>query len=771
MALNNSNKDFRSKFNRIFWWTFGIGVICITLLFFFISIGWLGYLPAIDQLQNPINKYATELYSSDLKLIGSFSESSDNRIKIEYDQISNHVVNALVATEDERFYDHSGIDGRALARVAVKTGLLLQKGSGGGSTITQQLAKLLYSPKADNIIERALQKPIEWVISVQLEKIYTKEEIITLYLNQFDFLYNAVGIKTAAFVYFNTSPENLKIEEAAMLIGMCKNPSYFNPKRFNERARNRRNVVLDQMRKAKHITRDECDSLQNLPLTLNFQRVDHKQGLAPYFREYLRLALTAKKPVKSNYADWQEEKYKEDLWQWENNPLYGFCNKNTKSDGSPYNIYTDGLKIYTTIDSRMQRYAEEAVEDHLKELQRAFFKEKKGRSYAPFSKHISKDEIASSLNRAMKDSDRYRNLKKAGADNAEITRSFKTKVDMQVFSYKGMVDTVMTPMDSIRYLKHFLRCGFMSIDPTTGHVKAYIGGPNFSHFQYDMVTSGKRQVGSTIKPYLYTLAMEEGLWPCDKAMNLPVTLKDGNGNNWTPRNSSKARIGQEVTLRWALANSNNWISAYLMGLFTPESLVKLMHSFGIRSHLDPVVSLCLGPADISVAEMVDAYTAFPNKGIRVDPLYVTRIEDANGNVIATFTPQMHEIFSESTAHKMIYMLKSVVDGGTGGRIRGRYGLTMPMGGKTGTTQNNSDGWFMGFTPSLVSGVWVGGEDRSIHFDNIAEGQGASMALPIWALYMQKVLGDYTLGYSSVENFNIPSSFNANEGCEENVFVE
>lgn len=771
MAVSNSNKEFRSKFNRIFWWTFGIGTICIALLFFFISIGWLGYLPAIDQLQNPINKYATELYSSDLKLIGSFSESTDNRIKIDYNQISSHVVNALVDTEDERFYDHSGIDGRALTRVAIKTGLLLQKNSGGGSTITQQLAKLLYSPKANNIIERALQKPIEWVISVQLEKIYTKEEIITLYLNQFDFLYNAVGIKTAAFVYFNTSPENLKIEEAAMLVGMCKNPSYFNPRRFNERARNRRNVVLDQMRKAKHITREECDSLQSLPLTLNFQRVDHKQGLAPYFREYLRLALTAKRPVRSNYADWQEEKYKEDLWQWENNPLYGFCNKNTKSDGTPYNIYTDGLKIYTTIDSRMQKYAEEAVEDHLKELQNAFFKEKKGRSYAPFSKHISKEEIASSLNRAMKDSERYRNLRKAGATDAEISRSFSTKTDMQVFSYNGMVDTVMTPMDSIKYLKHFLRCGFMSIDPTTGHVKAYIGGPNFSHFQYDMATSGKRQVGSTIKPYLYTLAMEEGLWPCDKVTNLPVTLKDGNGNNWTPRNSSKSRIGQEVTLRWALANSNNWISAYLMGLFTPESLVKLMQSFGIRSHLDPVVSLCLGPADISVAEMVDAYTAFPNKGIRVDPLYVTRIEDANGNVIATFTPQMHEIFSESTAHKMIYMLKSVVDGGTGGRIRGRYGLTMPMGGKTGTTQNNSDGWFMGFTPSLVSGVWVGGEDRSIHFDNIAEGQGASMALPIWALYMKKVLGDNTLGYSSQENFNIPSSFNANEGCEENVFVE
>jgi penicillin-binding protein 1A len=769
MAESNSKKDFRSKFNRIFWWTFSIGVICIALLFFFISLGWLGYLPAIDQLQNPINKYATELYSSDLKLIGSFSESSDNRIKIDYDQISGHVVNALIATEDERFYDHSGIDGRALARVAIKTGILLQKGSGGGSTITQQLAKLLYSPKADNIIERALQKPIEWVISVQLEKIYTKEEIITLYLNQFDFLYNAVGIKTAAFVYFNTSPENLKIEEAATLVGMCKNPSYYNPRRFNDRTRSRRNVVLDQMRKAKHITREACDSLQNLPLTLNFQRVDHKQGLAPYFREYLRLSLTAKKPVKSNYASWQEEKYREDSWQWENNPLYGFCNKNYKSDGTPYNIYTDGLKIYTTIDSRMQKYAEEAVEKHLKDLQKAFFKEKKGRSYAPFSRMVNKEEIAASLNRSMRDTDRYRRLKKAGASSSEITKSFNTRVDMQVFTYNGMVDTVLTPMDSIRHIKHFLRCGFMSIDPTNGHVKAYIGGPNFTHFQYDMVTSGKRQIGSTIKPYLYTLAMEEGLWPCDKAMNLPVTLKDGNGNDWTPRNSSKARIGEEVTLRWALANSNNWVSAYLMGLFTPESLVKLMQSFGIRSHLDPVVSLCLGPADISVAEMVDAYTAFPNKGIRVDPMYVSRIEDANGNVIATFTPQMHEIFSELTAHKMIYMLKSVVDGGTGGRIRGRYGLTMPMGGKTGTTQNNSDGWFMGFTPSLVSGVWVGGEDRSIHFDNIAEGQGASMALPIWALYMQKVLGDNTLGYSVQENFNIPSSFNANEGCEENVF--
>lgn len=771
MAGVKQTSNFRKTFNRIFWWTFGGVLVFVVALFFFISMGWLGYLPAIDQLQNPINKYATELYSSDLKLIGSFSESADNRIKTNYTQISPHVINALIATEDERFYDHSGIDGRALARVFVKRLILFQKNAGGGSTITQQLAKQLYSPDADNAIQRALQKPIEWVIAVQLERIYTKEEIITLYLNQFDFLYNAVGIKSASKVYFNSSPDRLTIEEAATLIGMCKNPSYFNPRRYPERCRERRNVVLDQMRKSDFITKVQRDSLQNLPLELEFQRGDHKEGLATYYRMFLRLTLTAKKPVKSNYASWQEQQYIEDSWQWENNPLYGFCNKNTKSDGSPYNIYTDGLKIYTTIDSRMQKYAEEAVAEHLKELQRSFFREKKGRSYAPFSKHISPEEIKSSLDRAMKDSERYRFMKKSGASDSEIKRSFATKAEMQVFSYDGMIDTVLTPMDSIRYIKHFLRTGFMSMDPKNGHVKAYIGGPNYTHFQYDMATKGKRQVGSTIKPYLYTLAMEEGLWPCDKVINQPITIQDGNGRDWSPRNSGRTRIGQEVTLRWALANSNNWISAYLMNMFTPDALVKLMRSFGIRSQLDAVVSLCLGPADISVAEMVDAYTAFPNKGIRVEPLYVTRIEDANGNVIATFNPQMHEIFSESTAYKMIYMMRSVVDGGTGGRIRSRYGLTMPMGGKTGTTQNNSDGWFMGFTPSLVSGVWVGGEDRSIHFDGIADGQGASMALPIWALYMKKVLNDTSLGYSSTEGFNVPESFNANEGCEENTFDE
>ena len=759
----------RSRFLRIFWQIFGFGIIAIVLMFVFINIGWIGYLPPLDELQNPRNKYATEVYSSDLQLLGRYFYSKENRVGVHYNEISTNVVNALVATEDARFYDHSGIDGRALSRVFIKTGILHLKNSGGGSTITQQLAKQLYSPQADNFIERALQKPIEWVISVKLEKLYTKEEIMAMYLNQFDFLNNAVGIKSAAQIYFSTSPAQLKIQEAATLVGMCKNPSLFNPVRFNERTKERRNVVLNQMRKADYITREQYDSLKALPLVLRYQKVDHKLGLAAYFREYIRIMLTAKEPSRSDYANWQQEKYEEDKLQWDTNPLYGFCNKNKKPDGSPYNIYSDGLKIYTTIDSRMQRYAEDAVDEHIHVLQKSFFNEKKKRSYAPFARNVKQEEIDAILRKSMKQSERYRRMVADENSSSEIEASFNKRIEMQVFSYNGDIDTIMSPMDSIRYYKYFLRCGFMSMDPHTGFVKAYVGGPEFGEFQYDMVNVGRRQIGSTVKPYLYTLAMEEGMWPCDKATWQPVSLPDGTGKMWTPKTTTKGRtIGDIVTLRWGLANSDNWISAYLMSLFTPDALVKLMRSFGVRGQLDPVVSLCLGPCEISVGEMVDAYTAFPNKGIRVDPLYVSRIEDANGNVIGTFTPQMHEIFSETTAYKMIYMMRAVVDGGTGGRIRSRYGLMMPMGGKTGTTQNNSDGWFMGYTPSLVSGVWVGGEDRSIHFDNIAQGQGASMALPIWALYMKKVLADPDLGYSATEQFDVPASFNANEGCAVDV---
>jgi len=722
------------------------------------------------ELQNPKNKFATEIYSSDLQILGHYFYSKQNRVGIRYNEISKNVVNALVATEDVRYYDHSGIDGRALTRAFVLTGILHRKNSGGGSTITQQLAKQLYSPLADNFIQRALQKPIEWVISVKLEKLYTKDEIMTMYLNQFDFLNNAVGIKSASQIYFSKSPGNLKIEEAATLIGMCKNPSFFNPVRYNKRTMDRRNVVLNQMRKADYISREQYDSIKVLPLVLKYQKVDHKLGLAAYFREYLRIMLTAKEPHRSDYASWQKGRYEIDQKAWDTNPLYGFCNKNKKPDGSPYNIYTDGLKIYTTIDSRMQTYAEEAVDDHMQTLQKTFFKEKRNRSYAPYSRNMKQEDIAVSLKRSMKQSDRYLKMKSAGNSESEIEASFKQRIEMMVYSYKGDIDTTMSPMDSIRYHKYFLRCGFMSMDPHNGQVKAYIGGPDFSQFQYDMVSVGRRQVGSTVKPFLYTLAMEEGMSPCDKTILQPITLIDGNGRSWTPKNASnKDKIGQSVTLRWGLANSNNWVSAYLMGLFTPDALVKLMRSFGIKGQLDPVVSLCLGPCEISVGEMVDAYTAFANKGIRVEPVFVTKIEDANGNVIEKFAPQMHEIFSETTAYKMIYMMRAVVDGGTGQRIRRNYGLYMPMGGKTGTTQNNSDGWFMGYTPSLVSGVWVGGEDRDIHFDNIAQGQGATMALPIWALYMKKVLADRDLGYSSNEQFDIPSSFNADAGCEVNAF--
>jgi len=770
MEKTTQKSDIRSKFKRIFWRLFAFGFVCIVLIFVFINIGWIGYLPPIDELQNPKNKFATEIYSSDLQILGHYFYSKQNRVGIHYNEISKNVVNALVATEDVRFYDHSGIDGRALTRAFVLTGILHRKNSGGGSTITQQLAKQLYSPLADNFIQRALQKPIEWVISVKLEKLYTKDEIMTMYLNQFDFLNNAVGIKSASQIYFSKSPGNLKVEEAATLVGMCKNPSFFNPVRYNKRTLDRRNVVLNQMRKADFITREQYDSIKVLPLVLKYQKVDHKLGLAAYFREYLRIMLTAKEPHRSDYASWQKGRYEIDQKSWDTNPLYGFCNKNKKPDGTPYNIYTDGLKIYTTIDSRMQTYAEEAVDEHMQTLQKTFFKEKRNRSYAPFARSMSQEDIASTLKKSMKQSDRYLKMKSAGNSESEIESSFKQRIEMMVYSYKGDIDTTMSPMDSIRYHKYFLRCGFMSMDPHNGQVKAYIGGPDFSQFQYDMVSVGRRQVGSTVKPFLYTLAMEEGMWPCDKTILQPVTLIDGNGHPWTPKNASnKEKIGQTVSLRWGLANSNNWVSAYLMGLFTPDALVKLMRSFGIRGQLDPVVSLCLGPCEISVGEMVDAYTAFANKGIRTEPVFVTKIEDANGNVIQKFAPQMHEIFSETTAFKMIYMMRAVVDGGTGQRIRRNYGLYMPMGGKTGTTQNNSDGWFMGYTPSLVSGVWVGGEDRSIHFDNIAEGQGATMALPIWALYMKKVLADRDLGYSSNEQFDIPSSFNADSGCEVNAF--
>ena len=744
-----------------------ISLVCV-FIFFSIAKGWIGYMPPVEDLENPNYKFATEVFSEDGKVLGTYSYSKENRVFVGYNDLSPNIINALIATEDVRFAEHSGIDTYALTRAVVKRGILMQKNAGGGSTITQQLSKQLYSPSADNVMERLFQKPIEWVIAVKLERYYTKEEILTMYLNKFDFLNNAVGIKTAAFTYFGCEPKDLKIEEAATLVGMCKNPSLYNPVRYNERSRGRRNVVLDQMRKAGYITEAERDSLQALPLKLKYNRVDHKEGLATYFREYLRGVLTAKKPDKANYRGWQMQKYYEDSLDWENNPLFGWCEKNTKKDGTKYNLYTDGLKIYTTLDSRMQQYAEDAVTEHLKELQGYFFKEKKGAKKAPYTFRLTQEQVDEILGRAMRLSDRYRIMKKAGATEAEIKKAFDTPEEMSVFSWEGEKDTIMTPMDSIRYYKFFLRAGFMSMDPRSGHVKAYVGGPNYHYFQYDMAMVGRRQVGSTIKPFLYTLAMENGFSPCDEVRHVEYTLIDENGKPWTPRNANKKLIGDMVTVKWGLANSDNWIAAYLMSKLNPYNLKRLIHTFGVRNRdIVPSVSLCLGPCEISVGEMVSAYTAFPNKGIRVAPLFVTRIEDNDGNVLATFAPEMQEVISVSSAYKMLVMLRAVVNEGTGGRVR-RLGVKADMGGKTGTTNYNADGWFMGFTPSLVSGCWVGGEDRDIHFDTMLHGQGASMALPIWTKYMVKVLGDKSLGYDENETFQLPEGY---DPCKDDVNLE
>ena len=755
------------KIIKALWIFLAVIVLAIVIVFVSISKGWIGYMPPVEELENPSYKFATEIFSEDEKVLGTWSYSKENRVYTAYKDLSPSIINALIATEDVRFVEHSGIDAKALFRAFVKRGLMFQKNAGGGSTLSQQLAKQLFTENvARNTLQRLFQKPIEWVIAVKLERYYTKEEILSMYLNKFDFLNNAVGIKTAAYTYFGCEPKDLKIEEAATLVGMCKNPSLYNPVRFNERSRGRRNVVLEQMRKAGYITDAECDSLQALPLKLTYNRVDHKEGLATYFREYLRGVMTAPKPVRSDYRGWQMQKFYEDSIAWETNPLYGWCAKNKKKDGTNYNIYTDGLKIYTTVNSRMQQYAEDAVKEHLGDyLQPIFFKEKEGSKNAPYARSLPEKRVEELLTKAMKQTERYRLMKEAGASEQQIRKAFDTPEEMTVFSWKGDKDTIMTPMDSIRYYKSFLRTGFMSMDPANGHVKAYVGGPNYVYFQYDMAMVGRRQVGSTIKPYLYTLAMENGFSPCDQARHVEQTLIDENGTPWTPRNANDKRYGEMVTLKWGLANSDNWISAYLMGKLNPYDLVRLIHSFGVRNKaIDPVVSLCLGPCEISVGEMVSAYTAFANKGIRVAPLFVTRIEDSDGNVISTFAPQMEEVISASSTYKMLVMLRAVINEGTGGRVR-RYGITADMGGKTGTTNDNSDAWFMGFTPSLVSGCWVGGDERDIHFGRMTYGQGAAAALPIWAMYMKKVYDDPTLGYDQQERFKLPEGFDPCAGSE------
>lgn len=762
----------RKFFVRFLWTVLVLVVLFAAVAFTAIAKGWIGYMPPVEDLQNPIDRFATQVYSADGKIMGTWNYNKENRICVDFSQLSPSLVQALIATEDVRFYDHSGIDFYALGRAVVKRGILGQVNAGGGSTITQQLAKQLYSGTAHSVTERMLQKPIEWVIAVQLERNYTKDEIIALYLNYFDFLHNAVGIKTAANTYFGKEPRNLTVTESAMLIGLCKNPSYYNPVRNPERCRERRNVVLMQMMKAGFLTQAQYDQYSAEPLKLNFHVADHKDGIATYFREFLRLYMTMEKPRRADYPSWNMVKFYQDSVNWATDPLCGWCHKNTKKDGTPYNVYADGLKVFTTIDSRMQEYAEKAVRDHVvKFLQPAFDRENRGKKTAPFSGKLTSSQVNQILMRSVRQSERYRVMKADGASEADIRKAFRTPTEMTVFTYHGEIDTTMTPLDSIRYYKSFLRTGFMSMSPVDGAVKAYVGGMDFIHFKYDMCMEGRRQVGSTIKPFLYSLAMENGFSPCDMAPNVQQTYIVA-GQRWTPRNASRRRYGQMVTLKWGLAQSNNWISAYLMSKLNPQAFVDLLHEYGVNNpDIHPSMALCLGPCDISVAEMVSAYTAFVNHGIRCAPLFVTKIEDNEGNVIARFQPRMNEVISAESANKMLYMLKGVVDGGTAGRLRFRYNMKGEIGGKTGTTNNNSDAWFIGVTPELVSGVWVGGDDRDIHFDSMRMGQGATMALPIWAYYMRRVFADTDLGCSESAVFDLPKDYNPCGAVADSVEVD
>lgn len=727
-------------------------VVSGSLFFLLISKGVFGYMPTFKELENPKSMLATEVISSDSVILGNYFR--ENRTQAEFSEISPWMIKALIATEDIRFHEHSGIDIKALGRVF--SGLISGQSKGGGSTITQQLSKMLF-PREDlsGKFDMALRKFREWVIAVKIERKFTKEEILTMYLNKFDFLNLAVGIRSASHVYFNTTPDSLKPEEAAMLVGMCKNPSLFNPLRRPDQTRERRNVVLAQMMKYGFIDRAKYDSLSALPLTLKYQKVDHKEGLAPYFREYLRIIMSAKKPDKKNYIDMA--KYSDDSLEWATNPLYGWCNKNLKPDGTPYDLYSDGLKIYTTIDSRMQQYAESALQSHLRDdLQPKFFQEKKNAKRPPFSWDVSDKQIEEIMISSMKRTERYRVLRQSGMNEEEILKNFKEPVRMAVFTWQGDKDTVMSPWDSMRYYKYFLRASMMSMETQTGYVRAYVGGPDFRHFQFDMVRVGRRQVGSTFKPFLYVLAMQEGFSPCYEVPNIPVTFDLPDNRSWTPKNSDRTKKdGHMVTLKWGLANSVNNISAWLMKRYNPHAVVSMAHKLGIKSYLDPVPAICLGTPDLLLSEMVAAYSTFGNKGVYTEPVFVTRIEDKNGNVISTFRPSRSEVINEETAYLMINLLEGVVQAGTSMRLRFKYNILGEVGAKTGTTQNQSDGWYVGITPYLTTGVWVGGEDRSVHFNSLQWGQGANMALPIWAMYMNQVYANKKLGYSQDDKFEKP----------------
>ena len=758
----------RKKIVKWFWILFTAPVLMVAGL---IGLVWaFADIPSFEELENPDSKLATQVIAEDGEILTTFH--IENRSFVTYDELSENLVNAAVATEDVRFYNHSGIDFKSLGRVMFKTLLGGDSSQGGGSTITQQLAKTLY-PREDvssripgvSIIKMVWIKLKEWVTAVKLERSYTKDEIMNMYMNAIFFGSNAYGIKAAAQTFFSKAPADLTVEEAATLVGMVNKPTRYNPALNPDKSLVRRNFVISQMAKAGFIEKEEADSIQQIPITLSYQVQDHNAGLGPYFRDMLRRTMNAKQPKRSSYA--QYEDYVVDSLQWADNPFYGWLNKNTKTDGSKYNLDKDGLRIYTTINYKMQKYAEEAVAEHLgQDLQKSFWRDLRWKKNKPFSNDIDSKTIDQLMKQARRWSDRYRIMKAGGASDAQIRKSFTEPVKMRVFSWnkKGYIDTVMTPDDSIRYYKSHLRAAFMAIEPHTGHIKAYVGGPNYRYFKYDNVRQGKRQVGSTIKPFLYTLAMQEGMTPCDKVVNVPQTFLV-NDTTWTPKSTDKDEwIGQTVTLKWGLTKSSNNISAYLMKQYGPHAMADMMRKMGVGSYIDETYSLCVGSADISVYEMVAAYNTFPSKGVYVSPIFVTRIEDNMGNVIGEFNNTKREAIGEHTAYLMANLMQGVVNSGTGVRLRSKYGLKGEIAGKTGTTNDQSDGWFIGYTPSLTAGVWVGAEDRQVHFESLALGGGSNMALPIWGLFMKKVLADGTLGVSEADRF-VPSGIKLELNCD------
>ncbi|MFO8128995.1 MAG: transglycosylase domain-containing protein [Bacteroidales bacterium] len=719
MAKKTRKKQKSSNLAMKFWSLYLLGLAMVFLLFFAIARGWLGYMPSFEELENPESNLASEIYSSDRELLGTYY--IENRSNINYQDLPSHLTEALLAIEDIRFYDHAGVDAKALARVTV--GLTTGNYRGGGSTITQQLAKNLF-PRGENLSkpELILRKLKEWVTATKLEKNYSKEEIMAMYLNTVSFGHQSFGIKSAVKTFFNKTIDSLHIEESALLVGVVNAPTYYSPVRNPERSLERRNLVLSQMKKYGFLSEEVYDSISGIPLDMSkFGIHDHRLGMARYFREHLRQELKA------------------------------WCRQNYKPDGTPYNLYKDGLRIYTTIDSRLQEYAEESIREHLsQDLQPAFFEHWEGHAHAPFvfEPDVIDKEVKKLMDQSMKRTDRYKNLRKAGKPMDTIRKIFDTPVPMKVFSWDGIIDTVLTPMDSIRYYKFFINAGLMSMEPHSGHVKAYVGGIEYNYFQYDHVVQAKRQVGSTFKPFLYTLAMQEGEFsPCHRVANIQYSVELPSGEFWTPRNSSNKRIGEMVTLKWALANSNNWISAFLMKRYSPLSVIKIARKMGVTSAIPPVPAIALGSADLSLYEMVGGFNSFANQGVYVEPIFITKIEDQNGNIIEQFIPERREVMSAETAYLMLELMKGVVESGTGIRLRFKYGYDNPIAGKTGTTQNQSDGWFMGITPDLSTGIWVGCEDRSAHFRTITLGQGANMALPIWAIYMKKAYADSTLNIS------------------------